>query len=104
MARYIEENYIKSAKFHPLPYTHITPSDVEAESYKRGWNDALDAVVANAPSANVRENVHGEWIDGQCSICKCDIPVYIVDWKWQKDMDANFCPNCGADMRGEEYE
>lgn len=47
------------------------------------------------------ERKKGRWIDGQCSICGCDVPAYIIDWKWQKDMDANFCPNCGADMKGE---
>lgn len=40
----------------------------------------------------------GHWIDGYCSECGCDVPAYIVDWKWQKDMDAKFCPNCGAKM------
>ena len=59
-----------------------------ADGYRQGKKDA--------------ERKKGRWIDGQCSICGCDIPAYIIDWKWQKDMDANFCPNCGADMRGEE--
>ena len=44
------------------------------------------------------ERKKGKWIDGQCSECGCDIPAYIIDWKWQKDMDENFCPNCGAKM------
>lgn len=47
------------------------------------------------------ERKRGKWIDGHCSNCGCDVPAYIIDWKWQKDMDANFCPNCGADMRGD---
>ena len=59
-----------------------------ADGYRRGKKDA--------------ERKKGRWIDGQCSICGCDIPAYIIDWKWQKDMDANFCPNCGAYMRGGE--
>lgn len=57
-AEAVSRDAIMSAKFHPLPYTHITPTDADAESYKRGWNDALDAVVDNAPSA---EAVQG-WI------------------------------------------
>lgn len=40
----------------------------------------------------------GEWIEGHCSKCGCDVPAYIINWKWQKDMDANYCPNCGAYM------
>ena len=55
------------------------------------------------PSAQP-ERKTGRWVDGQCSNCGCDIPAYIIDWKWQKDMDANFCPNCGAYMGGEQDE
>jgi len=64
------------------------------------------------PSADVRENVRGEWrsnvVDtghenitcANCSACNEDyvIPdgVDIYDFR----EDYNFCPNCGADMRG----
>lgn len=47
------------------------------------------------PSAQL-EQKKGKWIDGRCSNCGCNIPAYI---EWQKDMNANFCPNCGYDMR-----
>lgn len=60
MARYIDEKFIRAAMFHPLPYTHITPSDVDAESFKRGWNDGLEAVLENAESADVVEVVRCE--------------------------------------------
>jgi hypothetical protein len=43
----------------------------------------------------------GHWIDGHCSECGCDVPAYIVDWRWIKDMDAKYCPNCGAKMESE---
>ena len=54
------------------------------------------------PAADVRENTHGKWIDTHdedewyggvyiCSVCHCSM---IGD-------DCNFCPHCGADMRGE---
>ena len=55
------------------------------------WKTAYERGKAEA-------HPNGKWIDGQCSICGCDVPAYIIDWKWQKDMDANFCPNCGARM------
>ena len=54
--------------------------------------DAID----NAPTI---ERPHGEWIyhkewelDGECAFecSKCGMGV---------DVDYNFCPNCGADMR-----
>ena len=48
---------------------------------------------------DVAEVKHGKWIDGQCSECGCDIPAHMEDWHWVKDMNAKYCPNCGAYMR-----
>lgn len=54
-------------------------------------------LVKSFPPADVRENIHGEWIHGVCNKCKYD---------WGKDVPIasvpNFCPNCGADMRKEK--
>lgn len=55
-------------------------------------------------TADVRENVKGEWIwieeskdvwcpVGRCSLCHC-----------LHAGASNFCPNCGADMRGKSNE
>ena len=67
-------------------------------------NDTLD-VLNREPAADVVERVRGEWIgtqydgyaDGcpvydeyECSVCGAEYPT-----------DHNFCPNCGADMRGQ---
>lgn len=54
------------------------------------------------PAADVRENVRGEWIEvlrdtyggghfpySKCSVCQSE-----------QIIDSNFCPNCGAEMRG----
>lgn len=47
--RLIDSDELLQAQFHPLPYTHITPSDIEdSELYQRAWNDALLAVYENA--------------------------------------------------------
>ena len=62
------------------------------------------------PAADVRENVRGEFIgeydgyaDGEpvydmwsCSVCGC----YFEDW--DDKPTYNFCPNCGAYMKGEK--
>lgn len=61
--RLIDADALPSVKFHALPYTHITPSDVNAESYKRGWNDAIDAIVDCAPTI---DSVHVV----RCADCK----------------------------------
>ena len=56
----------------------------------------LDEIIDDIPTADVRENVKGEWIKihwkaFRCSECK-GISEYYTD----------FCPNCGADMRGDK--
>ena len=58
MARYIDADELPKVKFHALPYTHIVPSDLkglQTEAYERGWNDAIDAIVENAETADVVE-------------------------------------------------
>ena len=71
---------------------------------------SLMAMIADPeiiPSADVRENIHGEWEEVTdykndnihqwhiiCSVCHC---------RGQFESD-NFCPNCGADMRGKADE
>ena len=64
MSRYIAVDELNLAKFHPLPYTHITPADIkDVEAYERGWNDAIDAIIENAPNTDVVKLV-------QCRECK----------------------------------
>ena len=47
------------------------------------------------PTADVRKNVHGEWLyDGTYYKCSACLDLCYASF--------NFCPNCGADMRGEE--
>lgn len=65
-----------------------------------GRNQAA-SVIRNLPSVTPKRKT-GKWIDGRCSECGCDVPAYIIDWKWQKDMDAKYCPNCGIEMEGKE--
>ena len=62
------------------------------------------AEVINVLLMDAVERKRGKWIDGHCSECGCDVPAYIIDWKWQKDMVAKFCPMCGADMRTKETD
>ena len=58
-------------------------------------------IINNMPTADVREVVRGEWISKWHPIFKTELPIcsacnsYTVFDSW------NFCPNCGADMRGD---
>ena len=63
---------------------------------------AAISAILSVPSADVRENVKGEWIlkstNGEWFDC-CSKCGY-VEW----DNPSNFCPNCGADMRQRSEE
>lgn len=77
----------------------------------------IQAYISATPSADVRENIHGHWIEHKeycknlgvkpsglgafkwCSRCNCGIDVR----EWHIN-DYNYCPNCGADMREDQNE
>lgn len=71
----------------------------------------IRATIEKTPTADVRENVRGEWIfhetqndrydDMICPFCKKSYTVdaYRIDDIGFTAEDFNFCPNCGADMR-----
>ena len=50
--------------------------------------------------ADVRENVRGEWVDFSMSIKGVPTEACGVCGEWSLGMGKNYCPNCGADMRG----
>lgn len=94
--RRIDADKLGEVKFHSLPYTHITPSDVEAESYKRGWNDAIDSIIENAPTIEP-ERKKGKWTKGNaCEFCGFQ-PWYEGDIH-----TLSYCPNCGSYNGGDE--
>lgn len=62
----------------------------------------LAEVIAKLPTVEAKPVVHGEWMeaigenywfDYTCSICG-----------ELEEFEYNFCPNCGADMRGEKHD
>lgn len=65
----------------------------------REWNAALNMAVK---ALKEPERKKGQWVDGEskCPVCgedkfkNLDTDIW-ADWK------PPFCPNCGADMRGE---
>lgn len=56
-------------------------------------------IPTDAPTADVVERKKGEWVSLNgwitCSKCGCEPPN-------ETNIESDFCPNCGADMRGEE--
>ena len=58
---------------------------------------SIRQTVREIPAADVREVRHGKWLwDGyvydEPYVCNC--------CSTRMDYESNFCPNCGADMRG----
>lgn len=96
MSRYIYEDNLKE-----FISTHdYMLSDKWNSTDKGMFTCGIMQAIDEQTTADVRENVYGEWLHeqlipntiegkmyGECSVCH---KVRIVD---------NFCPNCGADMR-----
>lgn len=72
-------------------------------------------IVENAPSSDATERKHGEWKERE-TFCVTDDPI-ITEWQSARCSTCgkyhttpymyyftnfNYCPNCGADMRGAE--
>lgn len=69
-------------------------------------NEILEWCSAMMPSADVVKVKHGEWINPEmgyevCSVCGYCFAVYD---EHDYQIERNFCPKCGADMRGETNE
>ena len=70
-------------------------------------------ILSEMDSADVRENVRGEWLphpNGQykewdvCSACgtgfkRREYDIHANGKKWVTEYNFPFCPNCGAEMR-----
>lgn len=76
--------YIKREDIHLALDRHYFPGEL-----------SLKETIDSVPAADVVERKKGKWKQGYCSECR---------YNWSKDAPIanvpNFCPNCGADMRG----
>ena len=98
MARYIDADLLMK-EFSDF----VRPSNNSDFEPVPIWNDAV-SLVGSAPTADVRENVRGEWIIERgrvvrCSNCKAGFGTKVGV---KNATTYDFCPNCGADMRGGE--
>ena len=90
---YVQKGYLK---------TYLANRGIKVISYDE-WEHLCDC-IDDAKAADVRENVRGEWIKGgeqpyfrkHFDIVVCSICNKRGEKRWK------FCPNCGADMRGDK--
>lgn len=83
-------------------------ADLLQEDFKADHGGKRSLMIDTQPTADVRENVRGEWIQDEIAealgvyLCSnCNIPTQIVDGDGNTKL-TRFCPNCGADMRRED--
>ena len=88
MSRYIDADKL-------ITYIKEIPKIDRFAKYWIGEEATWVPFLESFPTADVRENVRGKWVKyGKKWTCdKCGELVY--------DDDHNFCPNCGAYMRGD---
>ena len=99
MSRYIDADALRHRVLYFADARNLNGNHEQAKAY----NHCL-CMIDEQKTADVQEVVHGEWkkMDKhgrniQCSICGNTLNLHGVN---AGRGDANFCPNCGADMRG----
>lgn len=92
MKNKIMKRYIDANEFEKRIKPYDTDDIIDRALYNFAHNKMMEA-----PTADVRENVHGKWLYTDdlyetpfCSVCK---------WESLDYLEFNYCPNCGADMR-----
>ena len=101
---YISRQAAMTLPVLPREYRTYPTHDLD-DAYEAGWNEALYC-IGDLPSAEP-EPKKGKWMehysheDGErdgvyCSNCE--------EWFYFGGQFMNYCPECGADMRGEQHE
>ena len=102
MAEYIERDKVLEEIDDMISNIAFTsPYQREIEAIVVGMERTRDR-VEDAPAADVAPVRRGEWLlrhvghghYWECSACHTNPCIYVTK-------DTKFCPNCGADMRGD---
>ena len=91
--------------FNPLNFiadhAGMNLADAIKEAYEQGKKDAQERKMGRWEHEHIdiaEEGKHRSFRFYRCSACQyVAAPALFVDKKW-----LNYCPNCGADMRGSE--
>ena len=77
-------------------------ADLLQEDFKEAHNGKRSLMIDIQPTADVRENVRGEWEERTIkSTDFANLLVYDCPICGRTQLQSfPFCPNCGADMRG----
>lgn len=107
MPRYIDADGLKEQ----------IPKDIHEDVFENCSNcellddEQVKELIDLQPTADVRENVRGEWLPHPnnkewdiCSACgtgckRREFGIHANGDKWVTEYNFPFCPNCGADMR-----
>lgn len=84
---------------------------IDAELLKEvilGWmpqldDEQLEYEIDTMPTVDVAEVKRGKWTDAYVSGVhhyRCTNCGEYIEATWTANFDYNYCPNCGADMRG----
>ena len=93
------DDYIKRTDaLNASKIVYIEYISVDDEGFEDGDADDIPCVfkedIEKIPAADVRENVHGHWIDTgsgeECSVCH--------EIQYGYDSERRFCASCGAIM------
>lgn len=82
-----------------VPSAEVIFGKREGKRYTTAWRIA-DHLIANG--VTVRERGRWEKISHYPYYCSCCSEIAPLDCEGESHYKSNFCPNCGADMRGEE--
>ena len=102
---------IENTKWYHINKNGELVSGANSQEHEPLYRESdIYAALEEVPSADVQENVRGaweekevndevaieEWQSACCSVCG---KYHTTPYMYYFD-DFNFCPNCGADMRG----